>query len=88
MCNSVVKTQLTKEQRYEIAESLAGSCDATINVEFFQKEMGFSDEVAEELEWDTSEICAEFDLYRCEDCGWWGDIGDMGECDDCGGDLV
>ena len=82
--------ELTKEQRYEIAESIAGTCE-TLNVgsiEYFQKKFGFSAETADELGWNVEPLCAEFELFRCEDCMWWGDIGEGGECNECGGDLV
>lgn len=79
---------LTKEQQIAICESVAGTCDSGCNADYWQEEFGLSDEVYKELEWNFGELAAKFELFLCEDCEWWGDMGEVGECSECGGDLV
>lgn len=81
-------SNLTREQQELICESVAGSCESGCNAEFWAKELGLPDFVKEELDWNFEELAAKHELFRCEDCCWWGDIGEIGECEDCGGDLV
>lgn len=79
---------LNKVQQYEIVDSVAGTCNSGCDAEYWQKEFGFNDEVRDELDWNFGELAAKFELFRCEDCQWWGDMGEVGECSECGGDLV
>lgn len=90
MANLFFAEKLTYEQRWEIADSVAGSCQAPFEgaFEYFRKKFDLNDEVIEELGLNFAELAAEFELFKCEDCGWWGDMGEVGECDDCGGELI
>lgn len=79
---------LTLEQQVMICESVAGTSEAGCNVEYWANELGLPDFVQEELDWNFCELAEKHELFRCEDCGWWGDIGEIGMCQECGGELV
>lgn len=77
---------LTKQQREQLAESVAGTCNYSVNPEYWINLWGEETRAdVQEFDDDLEANCAEFEVYLCPVCNWWSCMGDdlPGLCYDC-----